>query len=192
MSSKGPTIAGSDGSDFSHRQKVADHYKISVQNKSRLKYCILFHYILFFLMGAKLCPDVLDRLDIFVLEIEELEIPKPLLWEYLWCLSLPASFLALRAIKHNCIKNISFYIKWIISFGVLPVVYGFFTYLPEVYTFITESPSTESIQLWRNFPYGILWYIFIAIAVQIHGFSIYFAQNLKKAWTARGTAQKKK
>lgn len=28
MSSKGPTVAGSDGSDFSHRQKVADHYKI--------------------------------------------------------------------------------------------------------------------------------------------------------------------
>lgn len=27
-------------------------------------------------MVAKLCPDVLDRLDIFVLEIEELEIPK--------------------------------------------------------------------------------------------------------------------
>lgn len=28
MSSKGPTATGSDGSDFSHRQKVADHYKI--------------------------------------------------------------------------------------------------------------------------------------------------------------------
>lgn len=27
-------------------------------------------------MVAKLCPDVLDKLDIFVLEIEELEIPK--------------------------------------------------------------------------------------------------------------------
>lgn len=51
-------------------------FNFSVQNKNRLKYCILFHYILFFLMGAKLCPDVLDRLDIFVLEIEELEIPK--------------------------------------------------------------------------------------------------------------------
>lgn len=73
---------------------------------------------------------------------------QPLLWEYLWCLSLPASFLALRAIKHNCVKNISFYIKWIISFGVLPVVYGFFNYLPDVYTFITESPN-ESVQLWR-------------------------------------------
>lgn len=27
-------------------------------------------------MVAKLCPDVLDKLDVFVLEIEELEIPK--------------------------------------------------------------------------------------------------------------------
>jgi len=73
---------------------------------------------------------------------------QPLLWEYLWCLSLPASFLALRAIKHNCVKSISFYIKWIILFGVLPVIYGFFCYLSDVYTFITESP-TKSIQLWR-------------------------------------------
>lgn len=73
---------------------------------------------------------------------------QPLLWEYLWCLSLPASFLALRAIKHNCVKNISYYIKWIILLGVLPVVYAFFNYLPDVYTFITEHP-TESIQLWR-------------------------------------------
>lgn len=32
-------------------------------------------------MGAKLCPDVLDRLDIFVLEIEELEIPKVIKFE---------------------------------------------------------------------------------------------------------------
>lgn len=52
------------------------NYDFSVQNKIRLKYCILFHYLIFFLMVAKLCPDVLDKLDIFVLEIEELEIPK--------------------------------------------------------------------------------------------------------------------
>jgi hypothetical protein len=70
-----------------------------------------------------------------------------LLWEYLWCLSLPASIYALRAIKHNSVQNISLYIKWIIALGILPVVYAFFTYLPDVYTFITESPN-ESIQLW--------------------------------------------
>lgn len=69
-------------------------------------------------------------------------------WEYLWLMSMPASFLALHAIKHNCVGNISLYMKWIIVTGILPVVYAFFTYLPDVYSYITESPN-ESIQLWR-------------------------------------------
>lgn len=133
-------------------------------------------------------------------------------WEYLWCLSLPASFLALRAIKHNCIKNISLYIKWIVVLGVLPVIYGFISYLPDVYTVLSGS-STKNVQMWRvsvilpktmsiytynivfvlqNFSYGLLWYSFLTCAIQIHGFEIYFALNLKSAWTARGTAQKKK
>lgn len=45
-------------------------------NKSRLKYCIFFHYLLFFVMLAKLSADILDHLDIFILEIEELQIPQ--------------------------------------------------------------------------------------------------------------------
>lgn len=48
----------------------------SAQNKSRLKFCIFYHFLLFCVMMAKLSADILDRLDIFVLEIEELEIPK--------------------------------------------------------------------------------------------------------------------
>jgi len=48
----------------------------SALNKSRLKYCIFFHYLLFFAMLAKLSADILDRLDIFILEIEELQVPE--------------------------------------------------------------------------------------------------------------------
>lgn len=48
----------------------------SATNKSRLKYCIFFHYLLFFVMLAKLSADILDHLDIFILEIEELQIPQ--------------------------------------------------------------------------------------------------------------------
>lgn len=51
-------------------------FHFSAQNKSRLKYCIFFHYLLFFAMLAKLSADILDRLDIFILEIEELQVPK--------------------------------------------------------------------------------------------------------------------
>ena len=45
-------------------------------SKARLKACLFFHVLLFFLMLAKLSADIFDRLDIFILELEELEIPK--------------------------------------------------------------------------------------------------------------------
>lgn len=55
-------------------------FYFSALNKSRLKFCIFFHYLLFFVMLAKLSADILDKLDIFILEIEELRVPKPLWW----------------------------------------------------------------------------------------------------------------
>ena len=48
----------------------------SSQNKSRLKSSIIIHCLLFVVMVLKLLPEVLDKLDIFILEIEELLIPK--------------------------------------------------------------------------------------------------------------------
>lgn len=50
-------------------------YDSSALNKSRLKYCVFFHHALFLVMLAKLSADILDKLDIFILEIEELQIP---------------------------------------------------------------------------------------------------------------------
>jgi hypothetical protein len=52
--------------------------RCSALNKSRLKFCIFCHCALFLVMLAKLSADILDRLDIFILEIEELRVPKPL------------------------------------------------------------------------------------------------------------------
>lgn len=48
----------------------------SALNKSRLKYCVFFHHVMFLVMLAKLSADILDKLDIFILEIEELQIPQ--------------------------------------------------------------------------------------------------------------------
>jgi hypothetical protein len=75
MASRGGHVAGTDGMDFLHRERVANHYQISAKNKSRLRYCIFTHYVLFLVMVVKMVPDILDRLDIFVLEIEELYVP---------------------------------------------------------------------------------------------------------------------
>ena len=51
-------------------------YSFSAQNKERLKWSIFIHYILLFLMLTKLMPEVLDKFDVFVLEVEELFVPK--------------------------------------------------------------------------------------------------------------------
>lgn len=179
-------VTGTDGTDYSHRQRIAAQYQISAQNKSRLKYCIFFHYLLFFVMLAKLSADILDRLDIFILEIEELQIPKPLLWEYIWCISLLFTFLGLTAVRRNRIVMMKRFMIGVGAFGLLPIFYAIIYYFPDVWTYVTTG-ETEEIILWQDFPYGLLWYVFIIQAIQVHLFSLYFANNLVSAWSARGT-----
>ena len=48
----------------------------SAQNKSRLKWSVFAHYVAFALLAFKLSPEILDRFGVFVLELEELYIPK--------------------------------------------------------------------------------------------------------------------
>ncbi|XP_066903149.1 protein jagunal [Halyomorpha halys] len=187
----GPMVSGTDGTDFPQRQRIAAQYQISAQNKSRLKYCVFFHYLLFFVMLAKLSADILDRLDIFILEIEELQIPKPLIWEYVWCISLLFTFLGLAAIRRNRIVMMKRYMMGISLFGILPILYATIYYLPDVWTYITTG-ETDEIELWQEYPYGLLWYGFILQTIQVHLFSLYFANNLITAWRARGTYGTKK
>uniref|UniRef100_A0A1B0DLX8 Uncharacterized protein n=1 Tax=Phlebotomus papatasi TaxID=29031 RepID=A0A1B0DLX8_PHLPP len=267
----GPMVTGTDGADFQHRQRVSAIYQISAINKSRLKYCIFFHYLLFFAMLAKLCSDILDRLDIFILEIEELQVPDPLWWEYIWCLSILTTFMGLSAAKGNRIRDMQKYIIALVVLGILPLIYGLIYYMSDAIDYITfdmrfpnepcatsnkslrqlngtcyhqleceqlggvgiencangfgvccifqsgcggktnrevsyfENPGfpkpitdrmacTMTVDLLpgvqQGLPYGLLWYAFIMVGFQIHGFSIYFAWNLVKAWQSRSAARK--
>ena len=43
--------------------------------------------------GNQSCQSLCKRFDVFVLELEELFVPKPLLWEWLWLLSTPVTIL---------------------------------------------------------------------------------------------------
>lgn len=47
----GPRADGTDGSDFTHRQRIVSHYKESVKLKAKLKYCIGLHLMLVLCMG---------------------------------------------------------------------------------------------------------------------------------------------
>ncbi|XP_019557236.1 protein jagunal isoform X1 [Aedes albopictus] len=192
----GPMVIGTDGADFEHRQRVAAHYQISALNKARLKYCIFFHYLLFFVMLVKLSADILDRLDIFILEIEELQIPQPLWWEYFWCLSVFLSYFGLTAARRNRINDMKKYMVGISTVAFVPLLYCLIYYLNDVSEYISLEKGTEledtDIFVWQviGYPYGLLWYGFVLLALQVHFFSLYFAWNLIKAWRARGTLRK--
>lgn len=115
----------------------------SVINKSRLKYCIFLHYMLLFFMLAKLSADILDRLDIFILEIEELQVPQPLWWEYIWCSSILLSFVGLSAAKGNRIKDMKKYIIGLIVTALLPLLYCLIYYFSDVLDYMRLTSDTD-------------------------------------------------
>ncbi|XP_022118691.1 protein jagunal [Pieris rapae] len=192
MASRGGVmVTGTNGADFQHREKIAAQYQISALNKSRLKYCVFFHHVLFLAMLAKLSADILDKLDIFILEIEELQIPQPLWWEYIWCLSVALSFLGLSAIKRNNIKFLRRYMYGITGLGLLPLLYCILHYCGDVWLYLTaEDDEEEEIMLWQGYPYGLLWYAFVLLGSQVHFFQLYFSYNLLTAWRSRGSYKK--
>jgi len=176
---------GTDGRDFLHRQRVASQYQVSSQIKWRLKFCVVLHTLLFALLAMKLSADILDRLDIFILEVEELEIPQPLKWEYLWCFSILYSFCAFSACKRNSIFYLQIYIGGIATLGLAPALLALCYYLPDAYQYISTG-AKEEVQLWQGLPYAVLNLAFLVPALQIHGFALYFSHRLLAAWKSRG------
>ncbi|XP_064473022.1 protein jagunal-like [Ornithodoros turicata] len=189
-SRKGVHVAGTDGSDFNHRQKVASHYQISATYKSRLKTSIIFHFFLTLLMCAKVAEDVLDRLDIFILELEELYLPKPLLWEWLWLSSIAFALPGLTAIRRNRLNSLRVYSAGTFLLALCPAVGAAIYFFREMYTYVRMGHSAGNIQLWQGYPVAVLWYAFLLLALQAHVFSLYFAVRLMMAWQ-QGTAVRK-
>jgi hypothetical protein len=104
-------------------------------------------------MLVKLSADILDRLDIFILEIEELQIPTPLWWEYFWCLSVFLSFIALSAARSNRINDMRKYMVGISTIAFIPLLYCFFYYLNDVLAYMKlgedEDIEDTDIFVWQ-------------------------------------------
>lgn len=94
-------------------------------------------------MLVKLSADILDRLDIFILEIEELQIPQPLWWEYFWCLSVFLSYFGLTAARRNRINDMKKYMVGISTVAFVPLLYCLIYYLNDVSEYISLEKGTE-------------------------------------------------
>lgn len=181
----GPRALGTDGSDFNHRQKVASQYQASPLYKARFRFCIFSHFVLFLVLSAKLLEDVLDRLDVFILELEELYIPKPMIWEWMWLSSLLFTFFGLSGARKNKSGSMKIFVLGTVIFGLGPIFFAAIYYAKDMWQYV-ETRDSSGLQRWQGYPIAVLWYIFLTAAFQMHLFSLYFAIRLLKAWKLRG------
>jgi len=193
MSSRGQVVAGTDGSDFGHRQKVAKHYETSVENKYRLKWCIFLHFLLTVLMLVKLSDDILDRLDIFILSLQELYIPKPRLWEWMWSSSIVLSLFAMSSFKNNNMSRIRFYAIATFLWSLCPILYALVYYSSDIYAYIASGRDISSVkERWMGLSVAIIWYAFCVVALQVHIGQLFFAIKLWFAWNIKKVTKKAK
>ncbi|XP_054708169.1 protein jagunal-like [Uloborus diversus] len=159
-------------------------FRLSALYKSRLKFCIFLHFLLFLAMLAKLSEDILDRLDVFILELEELYIPKPLPWEWLWTASILFAIVGLRALSRNRLSALNSYAAGTFVLAICPLLGAAIYFLNDILEYAEKKGEAE-VQKWQGYPVAVYWYGFIMVAFQIHMFSIFFAAKLIKIWRVK-------
>lgn len=181
-----------DGSDFKHRQRILPHYQTMALSKKRLKFIVILHLLIAFLMAVKLLPTVLDLLEIFWQPIEELYIPMAKPWEWFWFAGFLHAFVAFKAIKTNNTTNLIAFIVGTIVNSVLPLIHCAYLYYTDFRTFAITRDADKTSETWRNYPVALFWYIFIGVACQIHGFELYFSYELLKSFGSQRSSNKNK
>jgi len=180
MSSHGSRIQGTDGSDFLHREKVADHYKNSLTYKWRLKVLITVHVISFILMTLRLSTFFFvsagKRPPAF---LQKLRFPKVQWWEYTWLLTALPALSGFLALAKNRIFLMQQYIIGIVVFGIIPLMAAIYYHLDDLLEYIH---TRQAANLFHGYPVIVLWYIFLTLTVQLHMFSVYIGYLLLKAW----------
>ncbi|KAJ6217236.1 hypothetical protein RDWZM_008393 [Blomia tropicalis] len=189
MASKGTHVLGTDGTDYRHRQRVVTIHSASADSKRYLKLTFYPHFFLYVLIILKLSEDILDRADIFILELQELRIPKPDLWEWTYGLSFLGTAFGARAMKTNSAKSINMYQIIIWLFALVPILLAQFQYAPDFIKFINERDVEQLTYTWRSLPLAVIFEAFAMIALQVHLAQAYFAYKLWKIWSSYGVSR---
>jgi len=187
MSSRaGPQAAGSDGTDFGHRERILSHYQTSSANKSRLRYVIYLHLLLVLLMLVRLTPSLLFLCSIpLPIFLQQLNLPPVMLWEYATLTSFIPDILGLLAIRRNKAFLLKQFVIGSLVFGLLPVLYGICYLVPDLLEYWNVRDTKNRF---LGFPVVLLWNMFLIIAVQLHGIALVLAWTLWHAWTPKKKA----
>ncbi|KAL5009817.1 hypothetical protein ScPMuIL_012122 [Solemya velum] len=188
-SSYGSRPKGSDGSDFWHRESIAWQYKMSSLYKSRLKFDLLLHITLANLMFFRLLPAITSLFGLPMFDkFRKWNLPAPNAWEYAWFVSVFAAVVGWRSLPRNRTALLKQFMIGTVVFGILPVLYGIMDQMDDLFLYINHRKYKAQI---AGYPAVIVWFMFLAITLQLHGFAIYFSAQLLRAWKPRVVEKKK-
>ncbi len=90
-----------------------------------MKAVIAGHIMAGIILLAKLSPAIFDKLDVFILALEELNIPEPKLWEWIWLSGvLLIPIVGFNAIKSSKVSRMRIFAALVLLLGLLPIFYG--------------------------------------------------------------------
>ena len=154
-----------------------------------MKFNIFLHAFLFVLMLLRLSTRLFVMCSIRPPSIlQRLKFPKVFMWEYLWLVSIQASILAYIAIRRNRAFLLKQYVLGTFVFGLGPVLYAAYDLSDDFTDYWKDRKVTVTF---LGFPMVLIWMMFIAICIQVHGFGIYFAAQLIRAWQSKGEPKKR-
>jgi hypothetical protein len=168
-------IAGTDGSDFQHRERIPTQYRVSAETKSRLRLLIYLHFVLALLVFFQVITYHIPL-------IKTINIPRPHLWQYIWLLTIFPSICGLISMNKNHIFLMKIFFRGTVTFGLGTIMTTIILNLSDLFTYKKLKTNDIEPQTFLGFPLLIIWYIFLIIMVQIHAFSLYMANVLLHSW----------
>ncbi|CAL8302190.1 protein jagunal homolog 1-B [Gadus morhua] len=181
-SREGPRATGTDGSDFKHRERVAAHYQMSVALKSEVRKLNIVHALIWLLMAAQVTVSQLGL-------VSHRLVAQPYQWEYPYLLSIVPCALSFLALPRN---NISYLVLAMISAGlfcVAPLIYGAMEMFPVAQQLYRHGKAYRFL---FGMPAVTVMYLVVVVAVQVHGWQIYYSKRLLDQWFTSTQEKKKK
>ena len=108
------------------------------------------------------------------------EVPKPLMWQYIWLSSLIPGAAGYLSMNRNTLSLLRFYYIGTVVLGFGPILS---TMVLNASDLLDYAKTKKSATMYHDFPVIVMWYMYLFVVIQIHAFGIYFARILIKAWS---------
>ena len=184
-SRRGVHVAGTDGGDYQHRERVAAQYSVSASNKTRLKVLVLSHHLLGAAHLVRLLPSLVTLLGLGV-TLPLPPTPPPLSLEYAWLLSLPTPLLAMSASRKSQPGPLRLFQGVVASCCLAPaaltVFYHSSALLGLLQSGLTPGPDELAV---LGLPFPLVWSGVLLLCCAVHTAEILVCRTLIRAWQPR-------